>query len=320
MIFIVLWSTILAFLAIYFLRSPKVRSWLSILVRSKLLRRIVIATSVVLASIAVVYSLHPQKAINTTDFHEEFERYSRQAIFKLDSMGRMSVDSVCNLEHPKPELTYVAPLILNTYIEIVEKPTKPALVRLDDTLQIELRGYKQFKNRGIRLTRQLQRKLGNRYVISISSEGSVHTLQIIYNGNSWDKEQLMALPVTEAALKNKLDPALLMSLIRHVSDFDFNFRGPRDTHGLLAMGGHSNDENCEMDGLDQVFAGAEILQKKLQVQDIKNAIATFYPERDMDYRDANWTKSPLIKSWVEQVLSDVEFYRSNGIGAISSGQ
>jgi len=320
-IFIALWTTIFAFLAIYLLRSPKVRCWLKILVRAKLLRRVTICTVIIVAAIIAGYKSHPEQVEIPLDYRQIFFQYSAQAILKLDSIGNMKLDSSCNLDSPKPELSYVMPVVLNTYYEIVEKATKPVLTRISDTLQLELRGYRQFKNRGIKLTRQLQRRLGNRYTVSILSEGSTHTLRISYTGTPWHKEQLFALPVMEAALKYHLDPALLMSLIRHVSNFDFNFKGPKGIRGLLAMGGHAEPhgteedsvENSSQEGLNQIFLGAQRLSKQLQVLSQENAIATFYPEQGMNYRDANWTKTPLIKSWVDQVLTDVQFYHENGL-------
>lgn len=268
--------------------------------------------------------IHPEQEILSTDPHKEFEAYSAKSVLRLDSMGRIQVDSICDLQHPTPELVYIIPLVLNTYIEIVTKPTKPHLVQISDTMQIELRGYKQFKNRGIRLTKLLKKKLGNRYSVSIASNETTHTLQIIYTGKPWEIDQLMSLPIIEASQKYELDPALLMSLIRHVSNFNFDFKGPKDSRGLLALNekeycdeseptGESADEPCNLNGLNQVFAGARHLSKQLKVLGTENAIATFYPERGMDYPDASWTKSPLIKSWVDQVLEDVEFYRNNGI-------
>ena len=92
-----------------------------------------------------------------------------------------------------------------------------------------MNGYKQFKNRGIRLNKLLQKKLGNRYSSRIESEGTTHTLIVTYNGAPWDTEQLIALPVIDAAQSSQVDPALLMSLIRHVSNFDFDYRGQKDS-------------------------------------------------------------------------------------------
>lgn len=326
MIFVVLWTAIIAFLATYLLKSPKVRSWLKVLIRAKLLRRVIICTTVIIAAIIIAYKVHPVPEIQSTDDHSVFMEYSAKAVNKIASTENLTLDSSCDLSRPKSELSYILPLILNTYADVVDKPTKPVLVRLDDTLQIELRGYKQFKNRGFKLKKLLQKKLGNRYKVAIlSDESTTHTLQISYEGTPWNKEQLIALPVMEAAKENQVDPALLMSLIRHVSNFDFNFRGPKDTHGLLAMGGHkaqdhiihANDptekKDPEIDGLNQIFEGAKRLGKQLQVLSLENTIATFYPEQGMNYTDAQWTKSPLIKSWVDQVMADIQFYHENGL-------
>ena len=196
--------------------------------------------------------------------------------------------------------------MIAAYNEIVEKPTLPVITRLDDTLHFTMNGYKQFKNRGIRLNKLLQKKLGNRYTTKITSEETTHTLEITYNGNPWDTEQLTALPVMEASRIYKLDPALLMSLIRHVSNFNFDFRGQKDAHGILAL------EKGE--GLEQIFIGADRLSKQLRVGiSQENAIATFYPEPEIGAKPENWHKSPLTKSWVDQVLSDIQFYRANGL-------
>lgn len=319
MIFIVLWTAIFALLALYLLRSPKVRSWLSILVRAKFLWQVIICSVTAIAAIVVAYKLHPEQPRVATDSRKVFEEYAAGTLHKLDTLGRITLDSLCDLDHPKPELAYIMPLVLNTYIEIVEKPTKPVLTKVSDTLFLELRGYKQFKNRGIRLTRLLQKKLGNRYTINILNEGTTHTLLITYTGAPWDKEQLFALPVMEASLEYKVDPALLMSLIRHVSNFDFDFRGPKDSWGILALGSPEVSEGGEsskssMDGLNQLFQGAQRLSKMLEVGiSLENTIATFYPNPAINPKPDKWRQSPLIKSWVEQVINDIQFYHDNGL-------
>jgi len=321
-IFIVLWTAIFAFLAIYLLHSPKVRSWLSVLIRAKLLRRVVFISIAIIAAIVIAYKTVPEKETSSTNVDKVFKEYATQSLLKLDSLGRISLGKFCGLNNPKPELAYVMPLILNSYAEIVEKPTKPVLSRINDTLKIKLKGYKQFKNRGIRLTKLLQKKLGNRYNVRIFGENSIHTLQITYTGTPWSTEQLIALPVIEASLENKIDPALLMSLIRHVSNFNFDFQGPRDSHGLLSLGRHTHNSSEEngtydqnnLEGLSQVFAGAKRLSKQLSVGiSQENAIASFYPDPAFDSKPEKWRQSPLIKSWVDQVLTDVEFYRNNGL-------
>ena len=306
MTFVILWTIIFAFLAVYLGKSPRVRSWLKLIFKAPRVWRTIIGSVALIVTIVVTYLMVPESSKPSTNERILFEDYAATAVMKLDSLQALKVDIDCNMQHPEPELVYVLPLILGAYNEIVEKPTLPVVTRLDDTLHLELKGYKQFKNRGIRLNRLLQKKLGKRYKTKIESEGSTHTLIVTYNDEPWDIEQLTALPVMEAAQRNQLDPALLMSLIRHVSNFNFDYRGRKDSRGILAL--------KEGEGLEQIFIGAERLGKMLQVGvSHENAVATFYPNPEINSKPENWSKSPLTKSWVDQVLSDVEFYHANGL-------
>ena len=306
MTFVILWTIIFAFLAVYLGKSPRVRSWLKLIFKAPRVWRTIIGSVAFIVTIVVTYLMIPESSKPSTNERILFEDYAATAVMKLDSLQALKVDIDCNMQHPEPELVYVLPLILGAYNEIVEKPTLPVVTRLDDTLHLALKGYKQFKNRGIRLNRLLQRKLGKRYKTKIESEGSTHTLIVTYNDEPWDTEQLTALPVMEAAQRNQLDPALLMSLIRHVSNFNFDYRGRKDSRGILAL--------KEGEGLEQIFIGAERLGKMLQVGvSHENAVATFYPDPEINSKPENWSKSPLTKSWVDQVLSDVEFYHANGL-------
>ena len=306
MIFVILWISIFAFLTVYLGKSPRVRNWLKVFFRARRLWRLIIVSTIVIASIVCAYLLIPKTEPPPSNDREIFEAYAAQAVLKLDTLKKIKVDSACDLTHPLPELAYVLPLVVESYHQIVAKATRPVVTRLDDTLYFDMVGYKQFKNRSIRLRKLLQKKLGNRYKVQITGEEQVHTLQLTYSGNPWDTEQLAALPVMEAAQTYKVDPALLMSLIRHVSNFDFDFRGQKDAKGLLAL--HQGE------GLEQIFIGAERLSKMFQVGiSQENAIAAFYPDPEIDAKPENWNKSPLTKSWVNQVLSDMEFYRDNGL-------
>ncbi|MBR4558398.1 MAG: hypothetical protein IKO21_02340 [Fibrobacter sp.] len=306
MIFIILWAVIFAFLAIYLGKSPRVRSWLKVIFRAPKLWRCIIGIVAGFSAITIAFWLIPKTEVQSTDERLLFEDYAATAIMKLDSLKALQVDSSCDLTHPEPEIAYVLPLILEAYDSIVNKPTLPIIMRIDDTLQLAMNGYKQFKNRGIRLNKLLQKKLGNRYSTRITSDRQNHTLHVTYTGDPWDTEQLTALPVMEAAHRNHLDPALLMSLIRHVSNFNFDFRGQKDSRGILSL--------TEGDGIEQIFRGAERLSKMLQVGiSQENAVASFYPFHGINTRLENWSKSPLIKSWVDQVLSDVDFYHQNGL-------
>lgn len=311
MIFVILWTIIFAFLAAYLGKSPRVRSWLKLIFKAPRVWRTIIGSVTLVLAIVITYLMVPKGTETNIDERGLFEDYAAIAVMKLDSLQALKVDTDCNMQHPEPELVYVLPLIIGAYNNIVDKPTIPIVTRLDDTLYLTMKGYKQFKNRGIRLNKLLQKRLGKRYKTQIVSEGSNHTLIVTYTGEPWDTEQLMALPVMEAAQIHHLDPALLMSLILHVSNFNFNFRGQKDSKGLLAL--------KEGEGLEQVFMGAERLGKMLQVGvSQENAVATFYPDPEINSKPENWSKSPLTKSWVDQVLSDVEFYHANGLTRFSN--
>ena len=311
MIFVILWTIIFAFLTVYLGKSPRVRSWLKLIFKAPRVWRTIIGSVSLVLAIVITYLMVPKGTETNIDERSLFEDYAAIAVMKLDSLQALKVDTDCNMQHPEPELVYVLPLIIGAYNNIVDKPTIPIVTRLDDTLYLAMKGYKQFKNRGIRLNKLLQKRLGKRYKTQIVSEGSNHTLIVTYTGEPWDTEQLMALPVMEAAQIHHLDPALLMSLILHVSNFNFNFRGQKDSKGLLAL--------KEGEGLEQVFMGAERLGKMLQVGvSQENAVATFYPDPEINSKPENWSKSPLTKSWVDQVLSDVEFYHANGLTRFSN--
>ena len=301
-----MWLAIFVFLAVYLGRTPKGRGWRSILWHSRKVRRNTTIALITAAVIVATFILLPSPSSSHIESRPIFEGYAQSLVLELQAQGAMAIDSTCDLDAPQPELAYVLPTIIGVYNDIVRKPTTPRLARLDDIIVIYFDGYKQFKNRGIRLNKALQKKLGNRYTTSIESDGSSHTLIVTYNGAPWDNEQLTALPVMDAAQSHQLDAALLMSLIRHVSNFDFDYRGQKDSHGLLAL-----DDG---EGLQQIYIGAERLSKLLQVGiSQENAIATFYPDPEIGAKPENWNQSPLTKSWVDQVMADVQFYKANGM-------
>ena len=167
-------------------------------------------------------------------------------------------------------------------------------------------GYKKFKNRGIRLIKALQRDLGIRYDIDIISEDTDHTLIITYNGKRWDSEHLCNLPVLEACLRERTDPAVLMSIIHHTSGFQMNYQGKNNTSGLLALDTGK--------GLEQIDIGARRLKKVLASSPtLADAVAQFYPGTEHRNRFENWRKDPQKHYWVGQVLTDIQYYRSNGM-------
>jgi len=152
----------------------------------------------------------------------------------------------------------------------------------------------------------VQKKLGPRYPARIESRGNNHELIVVYKGDPWDNEQLCGLPAVEASVREKVDPALLMSIIRHVSDFDFDYVGENRGRGLVSLDSGEN--------LEQLFVAARMLHEADSLHsDREDAIASFYPGKEPIGMGAEWRQSPLKKTWVKQVLDDVEFYRNNGL-------
>lgn len=276
-----------------------------ILWRSRKLKLLSTIALLLTATIVTTYALHPAEPENAPiDEKKEFQKYSAKVIKEFAENRSIIIDKNCNLENAKPELSYILPSIIQSYNDIVEKPTTPILVSVSDTLQIRLVGYRTFKNRGARLLKALDTKLGNRYIINLTSSEGAHTLSIIYQGEDWSNEQLCSLPVLEASIREQIDPALLMSIIRHTSDFNMNFEDRKKNTGLLAL-----DSG---EGIEQIPIAAHLLKNYISIlPTLEDAIANFMPDKDFRNNKLNWKKDPLRRTWIEQVLTDVQFYHNN---------
>lgn len=301
-----IWLAISAFLLIYLGHTPKGKGWLRILWHNRKVRRGSIIAIVTISAIVAAYAIIPSSSGEKIESRPIFEGYAQSLIFKLQEQGAIVLDSTCDLDAPQPEITYILPVVIGVYNEVVKNPTTPRLARIDDIAVIYFDGYKQFRNRSINIVKGLQKRLGPRYVVQIINGDSSHELKIAYKGKLWDNEQLCGLPVMEASIREGTDPALLMSIIRHISGFDFNYEGDKRERGLMALeSGY---------GLEQILIGARMLRDALDsTQSIEDAVATFYPVHDLQGMNTEWRKSPLKNSWVREVIAGVPFYRNNGL-------
>lgn len=301
-----IWLAISAFLLIYLGHTPKGKGWLRILWHNRKVRRGSIIAIVTISAIVAAYAIIPSSSGEKIESRPIFEGYAQSLIFKLQEQGAIVLDSTCDLDAPQPEITYILPVVIGVYNEIVKNPTTPRLARIDDIAVIYFDGYKQFRNRSINIVKGLQKRLGPRYVVQIINGDSSHELKIAYKGKLWDNEQLCGLPVMEASIREGIDPALLMSIIRHISGFDFNYEGDKRERGLMALeSGY---------GLEQILIGARMLRDALDsTQSIEDAVATFYPVHDLQGMNTEWRKSPLKNSWVREVIAGIPFYRNNGL-------
>ena len=287
--------------------TKKGRAVIRILWRSTKVKLTLLAWIVAIAAISAAYATHPAEEKKASiDEQSQYQKYTTSAIQKLCDQGEIIIDMNCDLDSAAPELAYIIPTFLNNYNNIVKNPTTPILESIKDTLQIKMIGYKKFKNRGIRLIKALQSDLGVRYESTIISDGTDHTLIITYTGKPWDNEHLCNLPVLEACLRERTDPAILMSLIHHTSGFQMNYQGKNNTSGLLALDTGK--------GLEQIDIGARRLKKVLATSPtLADAVAQFYPDAELRNRFENWRKDPQKHYWVGQVLTDIQYYRSNGM-------
>ena len=301
-----IWLAISAFLLIYLGHTPKGKGWLRILWHNRKVRRGSIIAIVTISAIVAAYAIIPSSSGEKIESRPIFEGYAQSLIFKLQEQAAIVQDYTCDLDAPQPEITYILPVVIGVYNEVVKNPTTPRLARIDDIAVIYFDGYKQFRNRSINIVKGLQKRLGPRYVVQIINGESSHELKIAYKGKLWDNEQLCGLPVMEASIREGTDPALLMSIIRHISGFDFNYEGDKRERGLMALeSGY---------GLEQILIGARMLRDALDsTQSIEDAVATFYPVHDLQGLNTEWRKSPLKNSWVLEVIAGVPFYRNNGL-------
>ena len=304
---IILWLIIAVCIVLLFLRTQKGMRMFRVLWRSSKVRIAVAIPPLCILAIALAFvyqrSGEEAPALETDTL---FTDYSRGIIIGMRDQGAIIIDTACSLDEAQPELAYMMPALVAVYREVVHKPTTARLVRLDDTLTLSFDGYKQFRNRTINILKGVKKKLGPRYTMNMQSIGESHQLTVTYKGTPWNNEQLCALPAMEASIREKVDPALLMSLIRHISDFDFNYESANRRRGLLAL-----DSG---EGLAQIYIGAKRLHAVLDsVQNNDDAVAAFYPEQDRQTMHGEWRKSPLKSGWVREVLADVPYYRNNGL-------
>lgn len=289
----IIWIAVSVFLLLFLGRTPKGRAWAGLVWHSRKVRWALLAFVFFLALIVAGYALYPGGvAGESQDSRRVFRDYSRSMVENLVAGNFISRDSSCDLASPMPELAYRLTALLEIYNEEVQRPTTPRLVRLDDTLWLSFDGYKQFKNRSIRIVKKVQQRLGARYLVKMESRGENHRLELVYRGAPWSTEQLCGLPVMEASIKEDVDPALLMAIIRHTSNFNLD----------------------SGDGLSQVYAGAAQLAATLaQEKTVEDAVAQMYPAKERGSLHEEWRNNPLKQAWIEEVLKDVPYYRDNGL-------
>jgi len=217
--------------------------------------------------------------------------FTEHTILNLAKKIHMEVDSQVNLTQMRAELIYVLPTSLNTFKNITRKKKMPVLSQIDSSsFSLKAEGFGKFKNRGYRIKRALQKKLGNDYIVSFIIPNEI---KVQYKGYPWNMELKLSVPLLKIALEEQIDPALLMSLIKNHEGFVSLQKTP-DLNGFSSM--------------------AKRLKSRLEeYSSMEDALASFYfkstSPKDLPIR---WWKQPLARNWVHQIFIDAQIYRDYG--------
>lgn len=217
--------------------------------------------------------------------------FTEHTILNLAEKIHMEVDSQFNLSLMRPELIYVLPTSLNTFNNITRKKKMPLLYRIDSSsFSLKAEGFGTFKNRGYRIKKALQKKLGNDYIVSFFVPNEI---KVQYKGYPWNMELKLSVPLLKIALEEEIDPALLMSLTKN-------------HEGFISL--------QQTPDLNRFRNLAKKLKSRLEEHSsMEDALASIYfnstSPKDLPLK---WWKHPLARNWVHQVFIDAQIYRDYG--------
>lgn len=217
--------------------------------------------------------------------------FTEHTILNLAEKIHMRVDSQLNLSLMRPELIYVLPTSLNTFKNITRKKKMPILYRIDSTsFSLKAEGFGTFKNRGYRIKRALQKKLGNDYIVSFFVPNEI---KVQYKGYPWNMELKLSVLLLKIALEEEIDPALLMSLTKNHEGFISLQKTP---------------------DLNRFRNLAKKLKSRLEeYSSMEDALASiYYNSNSPKELPLKWWKHPLARNWVHQVFIDAQIYRDYG--------
>lgn len=217
--------------------------------------------------------------------------FTEETILDLAKKIQMPIDSQLNLKLIRPELIYILPTCLNVFKSITKKETMPVLFNADSSsLSLKAIGFGVFNNRGFRIKKSLQKKLGNDYIVSFIKPNEI---LIQYKGYPWNMELKLSLPLLKIAQQEQLDPALLLSLIKNQEGFIPLQKAP---------------------DFNRFRERANLLKERLSnFSSMEDALASIYfnvdSPKDLPLK---WWKQPLARNWVHQVFIDAQIYREYG--------
>lgn len=153
---------------------------------------------------------HFTQETNPKNSAESYRNYS------LDLLKNGALSPLIELEDSTlsfcPELGFVIPTTLRTLKEIAKKDVVPLLrVQNENHIFLQIKGFRSFKNRGIRTKKLLQKRLGRYYNVQFSESIHGAFLSIAYTGEPWKIDNFLALPVAIAAKPKDVPPENILA-------------------------------------------------------------------------------------------------------------
>jgi hypothetical protein len=226
----------------------------------------------------------------------------------LKNIGVLRIDTSISFKHIRPEIAYAIPSVIKSFQAITKKSFIPEIANIPQNNSIVFHTTQSnlSTSQGLQLKHLLQKKMGTDYAISLrKNKKDIQFLKIEYTGQPWNNEKLLSVPVLDAAIAEKVEPALLMAWVQATSHFDIDYKDENGNQGLLALDSGS--------GFEQLRIGAHLLHQRLERHvNVQDALASIYLGEE-SLRRKEWWKDPLAKAWVEQILINAQDYRQRGL-------
>lgn len=297
MIFIRIWILLVFIIIILSLFSAKGRAYFRLLKNFYLERPVFL--SIPLLGLIGITSLffflgRPTSALSFNIEDQKIIQDSLIGYFTKEQIIealKIDITKTVPLEKGKPELTYILPTAINTFKSITKKEKMPVLFQSDSiSLTLKAEGFGLFKNRGHRIKKALQKKLGNDYIVQFHAPNEI---KIQYKGPPWNAELKLSLPILRVAIHEQVEPALLMSLVKN-------------NHGFIPLDTIPTLERFTPIAID-------LKQRLTDHSSMEDALASIYFNAPTPQAlPIKWWRQPTASNWVQQVFIDAQIYRDYG--------
>lgn len=258
MLFIWLWLGIITAICFCLLCTSFGRSFCRVLIGHGVYawrRTLVCIVAVVALLGCAVHLFSRMESFNGASFNiSELRSFARNEIRRGVLEGVVTFgDSLSMLT---PELAAVVPTAVMCLREISGKEIVPVLTATEPYgMELQILGFKSFKNRGINTRKLLQKRLGRNYEVFSEESSAGSFIKVYYNGKSWDEERLLALPAYRAAYRANVKAENVMAFVAVAENFrggrvnfmyEPNFVGLDSVARLLKVSEvDSTDDDCE---------------------------------------------------------------------------